>query len=148
MHRFIPFRSGMLIKASSVTLVSLLFASVSWAAPAPRPGAAGRVCDGSATTARKLLRHVKSFGGPLAQPSTRALAGLADPMALLKRAPVTSCDDDDDAIQNDAPAAQFDLDERHTPALRALGVLPRSHGPRLPTRAFTPRSPRGPPAAA
>ena len=146
MRRVFTIRTRLLMRASSVAVLWLLFASVGYAAPAPQ-ATAGRVCDNSTVLSKKQLRHRKSFGGPLARPSTRAQAGLIDPMALMKRGSFPDDDDDDAAIQNDAPAAQIDADERPTPALRPIGLLPRTDDPRLPDRAFTPRSPRGPPPA-
>jgi hypothetical protein len=151
MRRFNTFGPSMLMRTCSVAVLWLLFASIGYAAPAPAPhyGVTGRVCDDHSTTARKVLKHKKkSFGGPVARPSTRALAGLSDPTARMRRASYTPFDDDDDAIQNDAPAAQIDIDDRPTPALRPIGALPPANDPRLPTRAFTPRAPRGPPAFA
>jgi hypothetical protein len=65
----------------------------------------------------------------------------------LSRGTAAQLDDDDQAIQNDAPAARMDVDEHVRPGLRALGVLASSFD-RLPdSSAFTPRSPRGPPLA-
>jgi hypothetical protein len=146
MRRILTIRTLGLMRASSVAVLWLLFASVGYAAPAPH-GAGGRVCDNTTVVSKKLLRHRKSFGGPLARPSTRALAGLTDPMVLMKRGSLPDDNDDDAAIQNDAPAAQIDVDEHATPALRALGLVPRVRDPRLPDRTFTPRSPRGPPVS-
>jgi hypothetical protein len=147
MRQVSTIRSRWLMRASSVAVMWLLFASVGYAAPAPQ-GVGDRVCDTKTAASKKLLRHRRSFGGPLARPSTRALAGLTDPMVLMKRGSLPDDDDDDAAIQNDAPAAQIDLDGRATPALRPIGLLPRVHDSRLPDRTFTPRSPRGPPLSA
>jgi hypothetical protein len=133
------------MKASSVAVVWLLFASIGYAAPAPRRAAVGRVCDAKATTLRKLSRPPKSVGGPVKAPSTRALAGLADPRLVLKRGTHPDLGDDGQAIQNDAPAARIDSDERSAPTLRELGILPSPLHRPVHTRAFTPRSPRGPP---
>jgi hypothetical protein len=134
----------LLMKASSIAVLWLLFASIGYAAPAPRRAAAGRACDAKTTTLRKLLRP-KSTAGPLKAPSTHALAGLADPRVVLKRGGHPNVDDDGLAIQNDAPAARIDTDERSAPTLRELGTLPGLLNWPIHTRAFTPRSPRGPP---
>jgi hypothetical protein len=133
------------MKVTSLAVLWLLFASIGYAAPAPRRAAAGRVCDTKATTLRKLSRPPKSVGGPVKAPSSRALAGLTDPRLVLKSAGRLDLDDDGQAIQNDAPAARIDSDERSAPTLRELGVLPSPLHRPVHTRAFTPRSPRGPP---
>ena len=57
-------------------------------------------------------------------------------------------DDDDAAIQNDTPAAHLDADERPVFGLRPLGVLAGPLDFHARSRAFSPRSPRGPPTAA
>jgi hypothetical protein len=138
-------RSRFLMKAGSTLLLWLLFASVGYAAPSPGHGAAGRACSPHATKLRKLLRHPKSFGGPIAQPSKRALAGLSDATARLQRGSRANLCEDDEAIQSDAAAARIDADDRDVPALRPLGVLQGSAVllPPLPTS--SPQSPRGPP---
>jgi hypothetical protein len=105
----------LLMKVTSVAVLWLLFASIGYAAPAPRRAAAGRVCDARATTLRKLSRPPKSVGGPVKAVSSRALAGLADPRPVLKRGSHLDLDDDGQAIQNDAPAARIDSDERSAP---------------------------------
>ena len=138
------------MRISSLAVLWLLFVSSGYAAPTPRHRAVGRMCEPtSPKSPRKLARRVKSFGGPVARPSTRAAAGLSDLTTFVKRA--TSAHrgaGDDEAIQNDAPAARIDGDETAAPELRPLGVL---HGAiaRFPlTRTSSPRSPRGPPTAA
>lgn len=133
------------MKAGSTVLVWLLFASVGYAAPNPGRGVTGRACSPNATKVRKLMRHPKSFGGPVALPSKRALAGLSDATARLQRGSRAYLSDDDEAIQSDAAAARIDADDRAVPALRPLGVL---HGPIAllrPLHTSSPRSPRGPP---
>jgi len=53
--------------------------------------------------------------------------------------------DDEQAIQNDAPAARIDEGDHNAPALRPLGLLVASFD-RLPESGdFTPAAPRGPP---
>jgi len=71
-----------------------------------------------------------------------------DLTALLKRGLRANLPDDDEAIQNDAPAARLDIDGRSIPALLPLGVLQGFLDRRLSTHAFSPRSPRGPPTSA
>ncbi len=131
--------------AGSIALLSLV--SVSPADAAPRRGASGPICDPQAPVARKLPRHPKSFGGPLKQPSSHALAGLQDLSARMQRATRAFLGDNVAAIQNDAPVDGVDAGDCLTPSLRPLEVIgapdlqPRS-------RAFSPRSPRGPPLSA
>jgi hypothetical protein len=134
-----------LTKAGSLLALVLLFASTAEAAHGARRGSSRRTCDPHTTNFRQLPRHPKSFGGPLAQPSQRVLAGLTDPMTRMARATHTDDDDDDEAIQNDAPAARIDNDARSILGLRPLGLLTGSFDQQAHTRAFTPKSPRGPP---
>ncbi len=129
----------------SIAVLSL--ASVSPADAAPRRGTSGPICDPQAPVARKLPRHPKSFGGPLKQPSSHALAGLQDLSARMQRATRAFLGDNVAAIQNDAPVDGVDAGDCLIPSLRPLEVIgapdvqPRS-------RAFSPRSPRGPPLSA
>ena len=138
-----------LTRAGGAMALSLFCATVAFAAPAAhRHSRAHRTCSQKATYARKLPRHVKSFGGPLARSSTPHVAGLTDLTALLRRGLRANLPDDDEAIQNDAPAARIDVDTRHVPALQPLGRLPRSFDTRLSTHSYSRRSPRGPPTSA
>ena len=131
--------------AGSIALLSLV--SVISADAAPRRGASGPICDPQAPVAHKLPRHPKSFGGPLKRPSSHALAGLQDLTARMQRGTHAFLGDNVAAIQNDAPVDGVDSGDRLTPSLRPLEVIgalnlqPRS-------RAFSPRSPRGPPPSA
>ena len=131
--------------AGSIALLSL--ASVSLADAAPRRGSSGPICDPQSPVARKLPRHPKSFGGPLKRPSSHALAGLQDISARIRRGTHTVLGENAAVIQNDASAAIADADDCLVPSLLPLetigspDVQPRS-------RAFSPRSPRGPPLPA
>jgi len=133
------------MRASCVVLFWLLSVSLAQAASTQDHRGTGARCDERSTTLRKLIRHAKSFGGPLARRPQRALFGLTDVTAVFQRGACADMDDDDAAIQNDAPAANIDADGRATPRLQPLGLLvgPLDWRPR--TRAFSPRSPRGPP---
>ena len=144
--RLVFFARVLLMKAVSVLVLWLLSLSVGFAAPAPDQPRAGRACDAYASTVRKLARHPKSFGGPVAPASKRVLAGLSDLSTLLKRGGGADIGEDDEAIQNDAPAARIDGDERQVPALHPLGVLHRSSERAPCAGAYSPRAPRGPPA--
>jgi hypothetical protein len=131
--------------AGGIALLSLL--SVIPADAAPRRHASGPICDPQTPAGRKLLRHPKTFGGPLKKPSSHALAGLQDLSARMRRGAHTFLGDNVAAIQNDAPVAGIDVGDGLTPSLRPLEIIgapdvqPRS-------RAFSPRSPRGPPLPA
>jgi len=136
------------MKAVMLAVLWLLTASAASAAPGPSAGRAGQHCGGQSTALRKLLRHPKSYGGPLAHSTHTSRLGLRfDLTARLRRAKRTSTGNEAAAIQNDAPAARVNGEDRSLPALRSLGFLigPVDSHPR--TRAFSPRSPRGPPAA-
>jgi hypothetical protein len=130
--------------AASIALLSLVSVVSADAAPRRTPGP---ICDPHGPVARKLPRHPKSFGGPLKRPSSHALAGLQDLTARVQRGAHAFLGDNVAAIQNDAPIDGVDADNGLTPSLRPLEVIgapnlqPRS-------RAFSPRSPRGPPPSA
>jgi hypothetical protein len=131
--------------AGSIALLS--FVSVSPADAAPRRHASGPICDPQAPVARKLPRHPKSFGGPLKLPSSRALAGLQDVTARVRRGTHAFLGENVAAIQNDTPVAGPDAADCLVPSLRPLEIIGSSDvQPR--SRAFSPRSPRGPPLSA
>ena len=136
------------MRANCVVLVWLLSVSFAHAASTQEHRTSATKCDEHSATIKKLLRHAKSFSGPLARPPHRALFGLTDVTALLQRGARGDMDNDDAAIQNDAPAANVDADGRNTPTLQPLGPLvgPLDWYPR--TRTFSPKSPRGPPLTA
>jgi hypothetical protein len=135
-----PFRA--LTLAGSIAALSLL--SISTADAAPRRSTSGPLCDPQAPVARKLPRHPKTFGGPLKRPSSHTLAGLQDIAARLRRGTHAFLGDEVAAIQNDSPVTGTDAGDCLVPSLlpletvASLDVHPR-------TRAFSPRSPRGPP---
>ena len=135
-------------KAGGVAILWLLtFSSVGQAAPGPLRALDRLVCDAQPQALRKLLRHPKSYGGPLATKQRRSWLGLRfDLTDHLHRAKRTTIGSDAAAIQNDAPAARVASDDRSLPSLQSLGFLagPVDSHPR--TRNFSPRSPRGPPA--
>lgn len=134
-----------LTTAGSAVLLSLL--SVCLADAAPRRGTSGPICDPQAPVARKLARHPKSFGGPLKKPSRHALAGLQDVTARMLRGTRAYLGDDVAAIQNDTQATGTDADDCLIPSLRPLEII-GSPDVQPRTRAFSPRSPRGPPLSA
>jgi hypothetical protein len=134
-----------LMKGGSVVALWLLSACVSDAAPGPGRNIVGRACSPKAAPVRKLIRHSKSAGGPVALPSKRAMAGLSDIAAHLRRGTRAAFSEDEEAIQSDTSAARIDADDRAVPALRSLGVLHRSIVPLPRLHTFSPRSPRGPP---
>ncbi len=130
--------------AGSLALLSLLSVNVADAAPRR---ASGPICDPQAPVTRKLSRHPRSFGGPLKKPSSHALAGLQDITARMRRGAHADLGSEIAAIQNDSPVAGTGADDSPIPTLRPLEIIgsldlqPRS-------RAFSPRSPRGPPPSA
>ena len=131
--------------AGSIALLSLL--TVSLADAAPRRAASGPLCDPQTPVARKLPRHPRSFGGPLKRPSSHALAGLQDLAARVRRGTHAFLGENAAVIQNDTPVSETDASDCLIPSLRPLEIIgalvvhPRS-------RAFSPRSPRGPPLPA
>jgi hypothetical protein len=135
----------LVMHASTVVLLWLLSVSLAQAASNQDHRASGALCDEHSATIRKLIRHTKSFGGPLARRPQRALFGLSDVTARLQRGTRADTSDDDWAIQNDAPAASIVADRGAVPSLGPLGVLVGSCDRRPRTRAFSPKSPRGPP---
>jgi hypothetical protein len=135
----------LLMKAGCVAALWLLSVSASSAAPGPRRNIVGRACSAQSVPVHNLARQPKSFGGPVARPSQRALVGLSDVTARLKRATRAGVGDDDEAIQSDASAARIESDDRTAPALRELGILHGSFDRLPPPHIFSPRSPRGPP---
>jgi hypothetical protein len=138
------------LKAGSIALLAMLWllsASAADAAPAPGRAAAGPACDPQTTTLRRLPRHAKSFGGPVALPPARSLYGLTDITARMRRGTRVALGDRCAAIPS-APAARIDADHRLIPSLRPLGGLVGSVDGRPHTHESSPRSPRGPPVAA
>ncbi len=126
-------------------LLSLLSASVADAAP--RRGTSGPICDPQAPVARKLPRHPRSFGGPLKLPSNHVLAGLQDITTRVRRGTHTYLGDSVAAIQNDSQATGTDAGDCLVPSLLPLEIVtPLDVHAR--SRAFSPRSPRGPPLSA
>ena len=134
-----------LTTVSSALLLWLLSVSFADAAQAPRRGTAGELCDAQSTTLKRLAHHSKKLGGPRRLQPPGALVQLTAMTARLQRGTRADVGPDEAAIQNDAPAARTDADERPVPALRPLGLLTRSLDIRPLSRAFSPRSPRGPP---
>src|SRR5437773_7151463 len=149
MHLFSPNLRTLVKGSRPLILVSvcLLWTSVASAAPAPRSGAKA-VCDSQPTAARRLPRHAKSFGGPLKLPSERTLVGLHDLTSHVSRRTHGNLGDENQAIQNDAPAARIDAGERPEPTLRVVGLLVGSIDAHPRTPPCAPKSPRGPPASA
>jgi hypothetical protein len=143
--QFISSSLRALTLAGGVLLLSLLSANVVDAAP--RRGTSGPLCDPQAPVTRKLPRHPRSFGGPLKLPSSHALAGLQDITSRMRRGTRAYLGDDVAAIQNDTPAAGNDADDCLVPSLLPLEIV-TSLDVHARSRAFSPRSPRGPPLSA
>lgn len=135
-----------LINSGRLVFFCLLFPGVISAAEASRFSGA-HVCDPSAVTLRGLARIPKSFAGPQARPSREAQAWLSNASPRFKHPTRLAFDDDDVAIQDDAPAAWRDDEERVLEGLEPLGVLPRACISAPNTDTFSPKSLRGPPLA-
>jgi hypothetical protein len=144
--RFATSSMRMLKAATGVLLLWLFAAPLVDAAPAAPRAAAGSVCDSQTLTLKKLRRQPKTYGGPLKRLTRRNIAPLSDLTSRMLRGSRAQLDDDDAAIQNDAPAASIDDDEQPIPALRPLGVLHGTLDQHPCSGSFSPRSPRGPPA--
>ncbi|HTK29722.1 MAG TPA: hypothetical protein VL309_09235 [Vicinamibacterales bacterium] len=136
------------MKAGGLTLLWLLCASLAEAAPHHHRRARTRLCDPHARRTLRTIEKTHRQAGPVSAPSTRALAGLADPTLLFQRGHGPIFGDDVVFITTDAPAARIEADARLVPAFEPVGVLGRTVD-RLPrTLACSPRSPRGPPSPA
>jgi len=137
-----------LTRVCSLAAVCLLCANTVSAAPARHHRrATAPVCDPQTTTLKRFASH-QTRGGPVAPPSTRALAGLVDPAAHVQHAKAAPVDDDVAAIQNDAPADDHDTGHAAAPVLHALGLLARRTDALPKLDAFSRWSPRGPPYTA
>ncbi|SRR5579871_3801844 len=136
----------MYVKSGAIVVLMLLAASSAEAAHrSHHAGATRRANLARAATLKQFTRTPHTFGGPVAVPSARLLVGLNDPTTRVTRASETDDDDDASAIQNDAPAAQFDFETRGVPVLIPLGLLAHPLDPALRTGTYSPKSPRGPP---
>jgi hypothetical protein len=136
----------MLVKTCGVVLASWLFASIVEAAPPAHHLAFRRPCDPHSTSLLKLLRYPKAHS-PLAK-TRRARTWLVFDLAaahLHRNSHSNPGADDDAAIQNDTAATSSHDEGSCAPSLRSLGIVNAALGGRPLTRAFSPRSPRGPP---
>src|SRR5437016_6313771 len=100
MHLLSP-KLRALVQAGSLVSVCLL--TVLWPSPAsaaPTPRTAKSVCDPQTVPVRRLLRHPRSFGGPLKLPT---LLGLNELTSHVTRTH-GNLGGENQAIQNDAPA--------------------------------------------
>lgn len=128
-------------KAGSIVLLWTLPASISVAMPA-----AAKPCAAKATTLEKLVRQVRSVRGPLAKKSRGFGIRRHPQVNWIQGKRGHGANDDEQAIQNDAPAADavVELDIE----LRLLGEFVDPIEQHASTRTFSPRAPRGPPPAA
>jgi hypothetical protein len=135
----------MLTKAG-VLAVLWLFAVPQISKAAPR-SAGGKFCDAQTTSIKKLIRQARAVGGPVAQ-RLRHPSGIrfTRPTGWLQRVAHDDVRDEDQAIQNDAPAAPLAADLAID--LRPVGRFIETQASPLFTHAPSPRSPRGPPNAA
>src|SRR5262249_26267232 len=124
--------------------------SIVYASPGPTQGRGELICDvqAQARALRKLLRHPKSFGGPLAtRPARARLALKLDLTEHMRRAKHTSGANEAAAIHNDAPAARVAAEDQAPPSLESLGFLAGPVDSHPLTHDCSPRSPRGPPSS-
>jgi len=127
-----------LTTVSSVALLWLL--SVSFAdAAQTRHKTEAQPCDAQSTTLKKLARHSRSWAD-LAGSSRPARSSADRTTPRLQRATRATLTATKAAIQNDAPAARSDADERPIPTLHPLGLLIGSLDIPPLSRAFSPRS--------
>ena len=138
-----------LVRAVCLLALLILGASLAEAAPGLTSRGGGRQpYDSHLTSLRKLLRRQQSFGGPVRTHRLKAAAEKKfGPWARIQRAKRVHTVDDDEAIQNDAPAARFDHGD-DLPALAPLGMLAHVVDAIPVTHASSPRAPRGPPPPA
>jgi hypothetical protein len=131
----------------AVGLLWLAAASPADAAPGPNRSRDNAFCETQPTAAlKRLLRRTKSYGGPLAnKPSLSRLGLRLDLTPHFRRVKRTVGSDHDAAIQNDAPAARVSAHDLTLAGLQPIGFLVGHVDSHPRTRAFSPRSPRGPP---
>jgi hypothetical protein len=131
-------------------LLWLAVASPVEAAPGPIRARDNALCEAQHPTSalKRLLRRAKSYGGPLAnKPSLSRLGLRLDLTPHFRRVKRSVGNDHDAAIQNDAPAARVSAQDLTVAGLRPIGFFVGHVDSHPRTRAFSPRSPRGPPAA-
>jgi hypothetical protein len=133
------------LKACTVLLLWVVSVSPSSAAHAPLKRAS-KVCDPHTQTisVRKLFRQLKAIGGPLARHTRHSRLQVTGRSAHLQIGSRRASLNDDDAIQNDAPAAQADSNPLVEPERLVTFVDGFEQTPL--SLAYSPRSPRGPPA--
>ena len=130
-------------KAISVALLWLM--SVSFSVAMPASGRVARFYDSHTAAVKKLVFHPRAASHP--DTRTKRTYGIRrHPLRcwVQRQHAPTASDDDVQAIQNDTvaavPSAELDI------ALEKLGAFDDPIEPRASEAAFTPRSPRGPPA--
>ncbi len=135
----------MLTKAGTVAIVWLLAVSSSAAMPRSR-AVPSKLCDARTTSIAKLIRQARAIGGPVTKRLRRSGIRLNPQAIWLQHTPRCGVRDDDQAIQNDAPAALLVVELKID--LRPLGLSLDSDVPQRFTHARSPQSPRGPPRRA
>jgi len=124
----------------SVTTVA---AATGPGAPRARPNLTHE--EARAVIAKSLERRTANVGRPFVK-VRKIGASLLTRRAYFQRAGHLSHVDDDDAIQNDAPAANVDVNPFL--ALRQVGLSIEAPDQQTFGRYHAPRSPRGPPVSA
>jgi hypothetical protein len=137
------------VKAAAVVLLWFLSVSTGVAAPWTRTTHArtGLIRkQASAAVANSLPKHRAAVGGSMVRVRKIGTSLLTRRAHFQRNVRHAHSDDDDDAIQNDAPAAAFDVEPVF--GLRPLGIFVEPVEPQSFARHDSPRPPRGPPPAA
>src|SRR5689334_10411887 len=101
--------SRMLTKAGTLVVLSLLVLPAPSAMAASRRSP-GKFCDAKTTSIGRLIRQARAVGGPLAKRLRHAGIRLNGQTTWLQLTPPGDVHDEDQAIQNDAPAAPQAVD--------------------------------------
>ena len=137
----------LLSKAGSVALLCVLAASFTGADPAPQTSTSSSAGPAQTNALRRLVREARSLRGPLAKKRLRGfgIRRHPRPSGIQRNIPRLS-HADDQAIQDDTPAAESKADPQI--ALQAVGTFtPGAESPSS-VHVLSPRTPRGPPIAA
>jgi hypothetical protein len=129
-------------------VVAVWLTSVSATLAMPRELATPKYCDPQTTSSpiRKLVSNARAVGTPLVKRLRQAGIRIRRNTSAIRLTARAHMRDEDQAIQNDAPAPPLAVEPRID--LRPLGVFADAAPAPLDSRALSPRSPRGPPAGA
>lgn len=137
--------SRLVSRAGFVVVVWLM--TVSASAATPRELIPAKSCDPQTSSPlRKLVSNARAVGTPLVKRLRQAGIRIRRNSSAIRLLPRAHVRDDEQAIQNDAPAPPLAVEPRID--LRPLGVFAEAAPALLDSRALSPRSPRGPPSEA